>query len=267
MVPLTPDTDARAIACLAGGAAVRIVAATIATSRGTLADLPLRVTVCAAIALVVAALPAVAGLPAAGVVDHWSRVPLVLVGEMACGWALGTVAAMAIGLGGWSGSMLAGPTGLAWDDDLPAGDPQSAGIARLGWWMGAAAFLATGGCRTLVTALLWSLEAIPVGMVTGGAAVAPLADPGAILVSLPGAALELALGLAMPALVAVIACHLSIAMCLRTIRFVPGPGVVQGLVAALVLASLLVTAPAWSGRAATAASSVIELATGGTPAG
>jgi len=242
------------------------VAATFATARGTLADVPLRTTVTAAIALVVAALPGMARTPAAGVVDHWSSVPLLLAGEAACGWALGTVAAVAIGIGGWSGSLLAGTTGLSWDDDLPAGDPQSAGMARLGWWMGAAAFIAAGGCRSLTESLLGSFAVLPVGMLTGGGAAASPPVPGDLLVRVPGAALELALGLAVPALVAVIACHLTVAICLRTIRFVPGPGLAQGLVATLVLASLMVTAPAWSERAATAATALVSSAPAGTQA-
>jgi flagellar biosynthesis protein FliR len=273
-MPAPPlPADALVIACLAGGAAVRIGAATLALARGTLPDLPLRATIGIATALSIAALPTLAAVPtvarlsAGAAAGDWLQLPLVLGGEAVCGWALGMVAAVAIGIGGWSGSLLAGATSLGWDDDLPAGDPQSAGIARLGWWMGAAAFLATGGAGWLVAALLGSLTRFPVGAVAGGTAAPWSAVATDLAIRLPGAVLELAAGLALPALVAVIAFHLTMAICLRSIRFVPGPGLIPGLVAALVLASLMLTAPAWGSRSATAAATVLALVDGGSPAG
>jgi len=272
-MPAPPlPADSLVLACLAGGAAVRIGAATLALARGTLPDLPLRVTVGSAAALALAAVPTLTGvpnvarLPAGAATGNWLYLPLVLGGEAVCGWALGMVAVVAIGIGGWSGSLLAGATSLGWDDDLPAGDPQSAGMARLCWWMGAAAFLATGGTGFLVAALLGSLTRLPVGAVAGGAAAPWSTVATDLAIRLPGAVLELAAGLALPALVAVIAFHLTMAICLRAIRFIPGPGLIPGLVAAMVLASLMLTAPAWSSRSATAAATVLALVDGGSPA-
>ena len=74
----------------------------------------------------------------------------------------------------------------------------------------------------------------------------------------PGAALDLAVLLAMPALAAVVAFHLVAAICLRTIPFSPGPGLLHGLAALVLLAALWLSADAWAGGSAAALLGAVE---------
>ena len=52
--------------------------------------------------------------------------------------------------------------------------------------------------------------------------------------------------LAVPALAAVLAFHLATAVCLRTIPFTPGPGLLQALASLVLLAAVYLGAEAWS---------------------
>jgi flagellar biosynthesis protein FliR len=150
--------------------------------------------------------------------------------------------------GGWAGSLLGSVAGLSWADDFnPDADTQTAGIARLAWWISCGAFLAAGGLGAIAAGLVDSLRIAPVGLLlpaTGGGPAATLAD---LATRIPAAALALALALAVPALVAVLALHLAIAICLRTVPFLPGQGLVQALAAVTLLAALYAGADAWSG--------------------
>lgn len=251
-----PDPALLVVVGPAAGAALRIAVATAVTARTACPGVPVQVVTCLVLALVLAASPALAKLTTA-TGDGAAPLPLLLAGEAACGAVLGLIAGAALGIGGSAGSLLAGTTGLSWDDDLPAGDPQAPGLARLAWWVGAAAFLATGGVRGMVAALLDSLHTFPVGVVANGLGTGPVA----LLERLPGLLVELALGLAAPALVAVVAFHFSTAICLRAVRLAPGPGLVAGVVGAALIATLLAAAPAWSGQAAAAAAMFLERAT------
>lgn len=256
-----PDPALLVVFGPAAGAALRIVVATVVTARMACPGVPWQVVTCLASGLVLAAAPlllrlatvAAAGTPVA-------PLPFLLAGEAACGAVLGLVAGTALGIGGHAGGLLAGSTGLSWDGDDGAGDSQAPGLARLAWWVGAAAFLATGGARGAVAALLDSLQAIPVGFAVDGVGVLADSAPVALVGRLPGLVVELALGLAAPALVAVVAFHFCAAICLRAVRVAPGPGVVAGGVGAALLAMLLAAAPAWSDQAAAAAAALVERA-------
>jgi flagellar biosynthesis protein FliR len=214
--------------------AVRMAAAVAVGGLPLAADVPLRVRSAVAVALAIVAVPAAAGAAATG--------PLLptIAGEAVVGTGLGLAAAAVFAAASWAGGLLGSVSGLSWADDFAVeGDPQSAGLARLAWWLGLAGFLAAGGHLAVVAGLLDSVHSIPVGTV--------FAAPGWAdrVLEAPAAAFAVALALAGPALVAVIAFHLAAAVCLRTVQFVPGPGLLQGLAAVTVIAALAVGAVAW----------------------
>jgi len=233
---------------VAAGVCCRIVAA-VAT--GTLPILPsgsFQIRLTLAFALAVVAVPmawAVENTSTAGPVG-----PLlpVLVGELLVGLLMGTAAAAVLAATAWAGGILGSVSGLSWSDDFdPAAAGESAGISRLAWWVGLAAFFTAGGQLAVVGGLIDSVRHIPVGTAFG-------ASPQEWLVTLavttPGVAISLAAMLAMPALVAVMAFHLASAICLRSIPFSPGHGLLQGLGSLVLLASLWLGAEAWAGGSA-----------------
>ena len=235
-------------AVVAAGVCGRIAAA-VAT--GTLPILPggsFRIRLTLAFALAVVAVPmalAVQNTPTARPIG-----PLlpVLAGELLVGLLMGTAAAAVLAATAWAGGILGSVSGLSWSDDFdPAAAGESAGIARLAWWVGLAAFFTAGGQLAVVGGLIDSVRHIPVGTAFG-------ASPQEWLVTLavtaPGVAISLAAMLAMPALVAVLAFHLASAICLRSIPFSPGHGLLQGLGSLVLLTSLWLGAEAWAGGSA-----------------
>ena len=233
---------------VAAGVCGRIAAAVVT---GTLPILPgssFRIRLTLAFALAVVAVPmalAVQNTPAARPIG-----PLfpVLAGELLVGLLMGTAAAAVLAATGWAGGILGSVSGLSWSDDFdPAAVGESAGIARLAWWVGLAAFFTAGGQLAVVGGLIDSVRHIPVGTAFG-------ASPQEWLVTLavttPGVAISLAAMLAMPALVAVMAFHLASAICLRSIPFSPGHGLLQGLCSLVLLASLWLGAEVWAGGSA-----------------
>jgi len=235
-------------AVVAAGVCGRIAAA-VAT--GTLPILPggsFRIRLTLAFALAVVAVPmalAVQNTPPARPIG-----PLlpVLAGELLIGLLMGTAAAAVLAATAWAGGILGSVSGLSWSDDFdPAAAGESAGIARLAWWVGLAAFFTAGGQLAVVGGLIDSVRHIPVGTAFG-------ASPQEWLVTLavttPGVAISLAAMLAMPALVAVLAFHLASAICLRSIPFSPGHGLLQGLGSLVLLTSLWLGAEAWAGGSA-----------------
>lgn len=181
----------------------------------------------AAVALPHAAIGADAGPPA-----------LVILAEALVGAGLGLVVAACSAAAAWAGGLVGSVTGLSWADDFAAdGDPQAGGVARLAWWLGLAGFFAMDGHLAVVAGLVDSFRTLPVGT-----------PPGAILARVaeaPDAALSLALSLAGPALVAVVTFHVAAAVCLRTVRFAPGQGLLQAAAALAALGIIVVGTPAW----------------------
>lgn len=181
----------------------------------------------AAVALPHAAVAADAGPPA-----------LVILAEALVGAGLGLVVAACCAAAAWAGGLVGSVTGLSWADDFSTdGDPQAGGVARLAWWLGLAGFFAVDGHLAVVAGLVDSFRTLPVGT-----------PPGAILVRVaeaPDIALSLALSLAGPALVAVVAFHVAAAVCLRTVRFAPGQGMLQAAAALAALGIIVVGTPAW----------------------
>ncbi len=238
---------------VAAGVCARITAAVAMASLPAFPGVSVRVRLALAVGLTAAVLPAALrhGTAAAG---GW---PLVIVGEAIVGGVIGTAVALVVGAAGWAGGLLGSVSGLAWADDFdPAGDAGTAGIGRLAWWIGVAAFLVAGGQLAVVGGILDSLETIPVGTAVGGAGIAPR------LMTLVSTALSLslalALALALPALAAVVAFHLASTICLRTVPFVPGSGVLQGLAALVLLAALGFGLDAWAGGASTLMHGALE---------
>lgn len=231
------------------------VAAAVAT--GTLPILPgaslrIRGTLAAVLAAV-----AVPGALAAAAHDApratgGSAVGGLLIGEVLVGVGLGTAVAAVLAAAGWAGGILGSVSGLSWADDFdpdPAGQGESAGIARLARWVGLAAFFAAGGQLAVVAGLVDSVRHVPVGTAFAGPAGGWLET---VVVTAPGAALDLAVLFAMPALTAVVAFHLAAAVCLRTIPFTPGHGLLQSLAAVVLLVALWLSAESWAGGAAAA---------------
>jgi flagellar biosynthetic protein FliR len=233
-------------ALVAAGVCLRMATAVCLGTLPLLEGVSLRIRAALAVALTIVAAPmawpAAAVQPAAGPV-------MVLAGEALVGLALGTAVAAILSVTGWAGGILGSVSGLSWADDFSsAGDPQSAGVARLAWWIGMAAFLAAGGQLAVVGGLVDSVRQIPVGGL-GSAAVAgdALMD---IAVAMPAAAIALALSLAIPALAAVLAFHLVAVFCLRAVTFSPDAGFLQGLAALVLLAALWLGMETWADGAA-----------------
>jgi flagellar biosynthetic protein FliR len=253
-MPVAAITPSEAAALtIAAGVCARITAAVALASLPAFPGVSVRVRLALAVGLTAAVLPA-ALRHGAAVVGGW---PLVVVGEAIVGGVIGTAVALVVGAAGWAGSLLGSVSGLAWADDFdPAGDAGTAGIGRLAWWIGVAAFLVAGGQLAVVGGILDSLETIPVGTTVGAAGIAPRLMT---LVSTALAlALSLALALALPALAAVVAFHLASAICLRAVPFVPGSGVLQGLAALVLLAALGFGLDAWAGGAGTLMHGALE---------
>jgi flagellar biosynthetic protein FliR len=242
-------------AIVAAGVCARIAAAVVAGTLPVLPGASVAIRLALALALAVVAVPmAWAVQQGTGGISVGPLLP-VLVGEAFVGLAMGTAAAAVLVATAWAGGILGSVSGLSWADDFdPGAEGQSAGIARLAWWVGLAAFFAAGGQLAVVAGLVDSVRHVPVGTALSGPATDWLTTLG---VATPAVAFSLAAMLAMPALVAVIAFHLASAICLRTIPFSPGPGVLQGLAAVVLLASLWLGAESWaSGGAAVMLQSV-----------
>jgi predicted membrane protein len=79
-----------------------------------------------------------------------------------------------------------------------------------------------------------------------------------LVATLPTAALELAIALAAPALAAVLAFHVAAALCLRVVRFAPGPGLLQAAASLVLLAAICVGVGGWTSGFAAAARLQVE---------
>jgi flagellar biosynthesis protein FliR len=119
-------------------------------------------------------------------------------------------------------------------------------MARLAWWISFGAFLTAGGLQAISAGLIDSVRSMPIGSLLSGGGMpdVSLAD---LAVRFPAAALALAITLAIPALVAVLAFHLTTAICLRTVPFAPGAGLLQALAALVLLGAVYLGADAWAG--------------------
>lgn len=220
----------------------------LAGAIGILPEVSLRIRAALAVAITAAALPAALATPgveqAAALTGGTAA--FVLVGETVLGLALGAALAALVSAGAWAGGVLGSVAGLSWADDFdPDGGTESAGCARFAWWTSAGVFLAGGGLEAIVVGIIDSLRLLPIGAALPASGL-PQARLDHLAADLPAVALALALALAVPALLAVLAFHLTAAIALRTVPFAPGAGFLQGLAAIVLLGALFVGADAWS---------------------
>ena len=143
---------------VAAGVFARMAAAVAVGGVPIAVGVGFRVQAAVAVALTLAAVPAAGAVMPATSLDSRPLVLLVLA-EAIVGLVLGMAVATVLAAAGWAGGILGSATGLSWSDDFtPEGDPQTAGMARLAWWMGLAGFLAAGGHLHVVAGLVASIE-------------------------------------------------------------------------------------------------------------
>lgn len=232
--------------------AVGVLARVLGIMGGAAAVLPevsVRIRLALAVALTATALPLAVAThrldPAATPDGNVGGLLVMIVGEAAVGLALGAALAAIAAAGAWAGGVLGSMAGLSWADDFdPDGDAQAAGMARFAWWTSAGVFLAAGGLQTIVAAIVDSVRMLPIGTVLPAAG---MPRPGIehIAADLPATAFSLALALAVPALLAVLAFHLTTAIALRAVPFSAGAGFLQALAALVLLGAVSLGADAW----------------------
>lgn len=233
---------------VAVGVVGRIAAA---VGAGTLPLLPggeYRIRLALIVALSVVAWPMALAVEATTTTGSARPLLPVLAGELMVGLMLGTAVAAFLSATAWAGGILGSVSGLSWADDFdPAAAGESAGIARLAWWVGLAAFFTAGGHLAVVGGLVDSVRHLPIGVAFEGP---PRQSLMMLALTTPALAVSLAAMLALPSLTAVVSFHLASSICLRTVRFSPGPGLLQGLASLVLLASLWLGAEAWAGSGA-----------------
>ncbi len=242
---------------IAIGVIVRMAAAVAAGGLPVFPRLEVRLQAVAVVAFSAGALPA--AVPAA------PRPPLVplLVGEAIVGLGLGLVAAVIFAAASWAGRILGTISGLSWADDFtpdaPAGDGAA---ARLAGWLAVAGFLAAGGHLAIVAGLFDSVTRLPVGCLAATGEAGDLAD---LVATAPSLALGLAISLAAPAVAAVLSFHAAAAICVRTVRFAAGAGLLQAVASLVVLGAVWVGAGLWTEGFAAAAAPLLERCLRGGP--
>ena len=238
---------------IAAGVACRLAAAVTVATVPAFPGVSVRTRVALALALAAVALPAALESGPTSIAP-W---PLVLVGEAIVGGVLGTAIALVVAAAGWAGTLLGSVSGLSWADDFDPGSEQAtAGIGRLAWWVGAAAFVTAGGQLVVVKSLIDSLAIVPVGTASQGDAL--LAEIMPLAIDALSMALRIAITLALPAVAAVVAFHLASTICLRVVSLSPGAGLVQGLAAIVLLAAFWCGLDAWGGTGAGLMQSAVE---------
>jgi len=212
--------------------------------------LPLLVRVALAWAMSIAALAWV--LPSRHAVAE--SVPLVQVAltEVAVGGFIGLSVACVTAAAGWAGGVLSSISGLSWAEDYGGGPSEAATpLARLVWWVAAAAFVSSGGGRVLLVGLLESFATLPLGVGFD-------AEIAGMLTRAFGLAWRLAIAVALPALVAVLAWHLSAALACRVIPLSPSTGLLQGSAAVVLLCAVWLGGTSWTSGLASATTVACE---------
>ncbi|MDA7885947.1 flagellar biosynthetic protein FliR [Pirellulales bacterium] len=179
-------------------------------------------------------------------VTEQAFVPMVF-SELLVGCCLGITVSFFVSVFESSGSLLASVAGLNWADVFTPGGSGGPGVARLCGWVGLASFVAAGGQQLVVAGLIDSFLQLPVG------ALAQSSDLFGLpivmrLIELPSLCLQMALMIAAPLLVAVMTAHLTATICMRSVDTTPGPGVLQGIAAAVMLGGLIVGSQQWAGN-------------------
>lgn len=230
---------------VAAGTLARVLGL-LAGATSLLPGVAVRIRIALAVAFAAVSLPLAVAMQGPAPTATGGPLILMLVGETAVGLGFGVAIAALVSAGAWAGGVLGNAAGLTWADDFdPEGSSESAGCARFAWWMSAGAFLAGGGLEALAMGIVDSLRVLPIGAaLPASATLHPSLDH--LAADLPAVAFPLALSLAVPGLLAVLAFHLTAAIVLRTVPFVPGSGLLQGLAAVVLLGALFVGADAWA---------------------
>jgi flagellar biosynthesis protein FliR len=246
---------------VAAAVVARVGVAVAVGMAGVFPAATLRVRAALAILIAVAALPLAAIHRGPEPLAAW---PLVVAGEAVVGLGFGLAVALLLAAAAWAGGILGTVAGLSWADDFdPEGDAQSAGMATLCRWLALGGFIAAGGHLAVVAGVIDGCRTLPIGAATAsGGFTAGIA---AVVTTLPGAALALAMSLALPALTAVLVFHVAAAVCLRTIRFVPGQGMLQALAAAVLLGVVAIGADTWGGACGVVVRAQVEQALAAVP--
>jgi flagellar biosynthetic protein FliR len=232
---------------LAAGVLARVLGI-LTGAAAMLPEVAIRIRIALAVAITAVALPlavAAQGSQPAPTLAGGTAL-FVVVGEAAVGLGLGAALSALASAGAWAGGVLGSVAGLSWADDFdPEGGTESAGCARFAWWTSAGVFLAGGGLQAIAVGIIDSLRVLPIGTVLPASGL-PRPSLEHLATDLPAIACALALSLAVPALLAVLAFHLAAAIALRTVPFAPGAGFLQGLAAVVLLGALFVGADAWA---------------------
>ena len=173
-------------------------------------------------------------------------VPMVF-SELLVGCCLGITVSFFVSVFEASGSVLASVAGLNWADAFTPGGSGGPGVARLCGWVGLASFVVAGGQQLVVAGLVDSFLQLPVGALAQSSDLLGL--PIVLrLIELPSLCLHMVLMIAAPLLVAVMTAHLTATICMRSVDTSPGPGVLQGIAAAVMLGGLIVGSQQWAGN-------------------
>lgn len=159
--------------------------------------------------------------------------------EALLGGVTGLAVACLTAAAGWAGNLAGRVSGLSWADEFTPDTTGEAGIGRLAWWIAAAAFLACGGGRIVVAGLLDGLVTTPPGS-------SSVADLGGLLAPTLTRAFALAVALALPVLVALLAFHVTAAVVCRSLPLTPPAGLLPSLAATVLAAALLLGCGRWS---------------------
>lgn len=246
-VALPPPLVEPAAAIVAAGLAVRVAGLLLVGGQRLYPGLTPQVRLGLLLVFAVATAPAaIAARQPTG--ETLPPLPFLFGSELLVGAGLGLAVALLLSAVAAAGGILAATAGLDWAAAFTPGGEDRPGVARLCGWLGLAAFVSAGGQRLVVNGLLDSCWRLPIGRLAGslGRAEFPLAD---LLFQLPAVGLSLAVGLALPVLVAVLTTHVTAAICLRTVSFTPGIGLLQGLAAVVLLGGLLLGSRQWSEQA------------------
>lgn len=199
---------------------------------------PLVVRVALALAMSLAAVAWV--VPGGLATPPATSLALAIPAELAVGSVLALSVACVTAAAAWAGSVLGSISGLSWADDYSQGPSEATTpLARLLWWSAAGAFVACGGARVVLAGLLDSYASLPLG----GWLESSLS--GMLLTSL-AMACRLTVALAVPALVAVLAWHISAAIACRVIPLAPSAGLLQGTAAIVLLAAIWAGGQTWT---------------------
>ena len=189
-----------------------------------------------------------------------------IAGEAVIGVGLGLAVSALVSAVAWSGDILGTVSGLAWDDGQEGGASDTpAGVARLARWVALAAFLSAGGLEAVVAGFVDGVRTVPVGLLSHGDT--PPEAMAALVTTIPATAIGLAVMLAIPALVAVLAFQLAATTCLRVSACDPGPGLLHAATALVLLVTISVSAAGWSDAAGQRLLPMVSATFNGAPAG